>query len=106
MKKHTFRTLLLSATAVGALFAVGTGKASAIDIGIRVGGPPPGPVVVEHPWHRPYTGAVWIPAQYEWRHDQWVLVHGYYAYPPYPHAVWVPAHYSHGYWHQGHWRHA
>ena len=98
--------MALGAVAVIALLA-GAGKASAIDIGIRVGGPPPPPpVVVEHPWHRPYPGAVWIEPHNEWRDGAWVWVHGYYAYPPYPGAVWVSGHYHHGYWVAGHWRHA
>ena len=77
-------------------------KASAVDIGIQVGVPPP-PIVVEHPWARPYRGAVWIAGHHEWVNGAWVWVGGYYAYPPYPGAVWIGPSYRHGYYHAGHW---
>ncbi len=91
---------VLAASAI--LLAVPNRASAAIDLGIQVGTPPP-PVVVEHPWHRPYREAVWIAGHHEWVNGAWVWVGGYYAYPPRPGAVWVPARYHHGYYYPGHW---
>jgi hypothetical protein len=78
--------------------------ASAVEVGVAFGTPPPAvPVVVEHPWARPYAGAYWVRPHYELVNGGWVWVHGYYEYPPHVGAVWVPGHYRHGYWHPGHW---
>ena len=73
-----------------------------IGIGIRVGGPPPAPVV-EHRWAPPYRGAIWISGHHEWVNNGWVWVGGYYDYPPRPGAYWVRAGYRHGYYYPGHW---
>jgi hypothetical protein len=103
MKINSLRTVFL-ATVMGGSLLAGAGTASAIDIGVQVGGPPPPPPpVVERPWAPPYRGAVWIRPHREWRGGGWVWVRGYYDYPPYPGAIWIEGHYRHGYWRPGHW---
>jgi hypothetical protein len=101
MKITPLRTVALAGLAGAALF-VGANRASAVDVGIQVGAPPP-PVIVEHPWARPYRGAVWIGGHHEWINGAWVWVGGYYAYPPRHGAYWVRGHYRHGYYYPGHW---
>ena len=102
MKITPLRAALLTFAAIAAMF-VGSNQASAaIDVGIQVGAPPP-PVIVEHPWARPYRGAVWIGGHNEWINGRWVWIGGYYAYPPRHGAFWVPARYHHGYYYPGHW---
>jgi hypothetical protein len=105
MKIQPLKIVVLAAVAA-TTFVVSAPRASAIDIGINVGGPPPPPpVVVERPWAPPYRGAVWIRPHNEWRDGRWVWVHGYYGYPPYPGAIWIEGHYGHGHWRSGHWSH-
>jgi hypothetical protein len=102
MKKLSFRIVPLAVAAV-AMLLIGTGSARAQVVAVRIGPPAP-PVVVEHPWGRPYPGAVWIRPHHEWINGAWVWVHGYYAYPPHPGAVWIEGRWRHGYWRPGHWR--
>ena len=101
MKITPLRTVALAGLAGAALF-VSANRASAVEVGIQVGVPPP-PVIVEHPWARPYAEAVWIGGHHEWVGGAWVWVGGYYAYPPHHGAVWVGPRYRHGYYHAGHW---
>jgi len=101
MKITPLRTLALAGAAF-AFLSVTPNQASAAEVSIRIGTPPP-PVVVERPWAPPYRGAVWIAGHHEWIRGQWVWVGGYYAYPPYRGAVWVSARYRHGYYYPGHW---
>ena len=101
MKITPLRMAALTGVAVATLF-IGSKPASAADFSIQVGVPPP-PIVVEHPWARPYAEAVWIAGHHEWVGGQWVWVGGYYAYPPHHHAHWVRAHYHNGYYFPGHW---
>ena len=102
MKITPLRTVALAGVA-GALLFAGSNQASAsVGISIQVGTPPP-PLIVEHPWARPYPGAVWIAGHHEWINGRWVWVGGYYAYPPRRGAVWVSGYYRHGYWHPGYW---
>lgn len=103
MKINSLRPIVLATFALITLLTCAT-TASALDIGVRVGGPPPPPPpVVERPWASPYRGAVWIRPHREWNGGQWVWVRGYYDYPPYRGAVWIEGHYRHGYWRPGHW---
>jgi len=104
MKIISLRTAALGAVAAITLL-ISTGTASALDLGIQVGGPPP-PPRIEHRWARPYPNAVWIGGHNEWRGGRWVWVGGYYGYPPYPGAIWIDGHYRHGYWRPGHWSRA
>jgi len=80
MKITPLRLAALAFVAIVMSF-VCPGKASAVAVSIQVGTPPP-PIVVEHPWARPYRGAVWIAGHHEWVNGVWVWVGGYYAYPP------------------------
>jgi len=102
--KITPLRLAVPAFAAAMLF-IGSNQASAatyVGVGIQVGTPPP-PVVVEHPWARPYRGAVWIPGHHEWVNGAWIWVGGYYAYPPHRGDRWVSARWRHGYYYPGHW---
>ena len=81
---------------------IGSTRASAQVVSVQVGTPPP-PIIVEHPWARPYRNAVWIGGHHEWVNGAWVWVGGYYAYPPRRGAHWAPARYRHGYYYPGHW---
>jgi len=102
MKITRFRLAALAFIAIVMSF-VSTSKASAaVNVGIQIGTPPP-PIVVEHPWARPYRGAVWIPGHHEWVNGTWVWVAGYYTYPPRRGGYWVSARYRHGYYYPGHW---
>jgi hypothetical protein len=92
------------ALVAGAVLFLSPTKASAAYVGVQIGTPPPSaPVVVEHPWGRPYRTAVWISPHYEVVNGAWVWVHGYYGYPPRRGMVWVGGRYRHGYWRAGHW---
>ena len=101
MKITPLRMGTLAFAAVAVSF-IGSTKASAVDVGIQIGTPPP-PIVVEHPWARPYRNAVWIPGHHEWLGGRWVWGGGYYTYPPRRGAVWVGPRYRHGYYYPGHW---
>jgi hypothetical protein len=101
------RALAFAGTVL-AFSMIGSSKASAaayVDVRIGPSGPPP--VIVEHPWARPYRGAVWIPGSYAWRGGRYVWVGGYYAYPPHRGGAWVPARYVRRngvyYYRPGHW---
>jgi hypothetical protein len=101
MKITSLRLVALVFVAIAMSFVIPS-KASAAYVSIRVGTPPP-PLIVEHPWARPYRDAVWIGGHHEWVNGAWVWVGGYYAYPPRHGAYWVRAHYNHGYYYPGHW---
>ena len=101
MKITPLRLAALAFVAIVMSFVIPS-KASAVDVSIQVGTPPP-PIIVEHPWARPYAGAVWIGGHHEWVNGTWVWVGGYYAYPSHPGAHWVRAKYNHGYYYPGHW---
>ncbi len=103
MKYLHLRLAALALIATATLF-VAPGKASAIGVDIRVGGPPPAPGYVDRRWAPPYRGAVWIDPHYEWVNGRWAWVRGYYGYPPRRGAAWVPGRYHNGYWRGGYWR--
>ncbi|HEV7781978.1 MAG TPA: hypothetical protein VGO58_11975 [Chitinophagaceae bacterium] len=67
-------------------------------VGISIGAPGP----------RPYTGAVWIGPEWQWRGGNYVHVPGYWARPNRHSAVWISGHWKYsrrGYrWVSGHWR--
>lgn len=67
-------------------------------VGISIGAPGPSP----------YTGAVWIGPEWQWRGGTYVSVPGYWAKPQRYRAIWVPGYWKytrHGYrWIPGHWR--
>jgi hypothetical protein len=102
MKITPLRMALLAFAAVTMLF-IGSNQASAaVNVGIQIGTPPP-PMIVEHPWGRPYPGAVWIAGHHEWISGRWVWVSGYYTYPPRRGGHWVHPYYRGGYYYPGHW---
>jgi len=67
-------------------------------VGISIGAPGP----------RPFTGAMWIGPEWQWRGGQYVCVPGYWSRPYRHHSVWVQGHWKYsrrGYrWVPGHWR--
>ncbi len=66
--------------------------------GLRIGAPGP----------RPYSGAVWIGPEWQWRGGRYENVPGYWGRPTRHSAVWIPGHWKYsrrGYrWVPGHWR--
>ncbi len=56
----------------------------------------------------PFSGAIWIGPEWQWRGGQYVSVPGYWARPKHHRAVWIPGHWQNsrrGYkWVPGHWR--
>jgi hypothetical protein len=107
MNITSLRKAVLGCAAFTALSLIGADQASAINIDFQIGPQGPPPPRVEHPWGRPYPGAVWIPGYYQWTHGRYVWVAGYYTYPPRPGSHWVgPAYVVRGgvyYYHPGHW---
>jgi len=102
MKITSLRLTALAFAALAAAFIGSNQARAAVSVGIQIGTPPP-PLVVEHPWARPYRTAVWIPGHHEWVKGTWIWVAGYYTYPPRRGAVWVSARYRRGYYYPGHW---
>ena len=75
-------------------------------VSVRIGFPVA--TVIHAPGPRPYSGAIWIGPEWQWRGGNYVLVPGYWARPRSPRAVWVGGHWKHsrrGYvWVPGRWR--
>lgn len=67
-------------------------------IGISIGAPGP----------RPYSGAVWVGPEWQWRGGRYESVPGYWARPQRYGAIWVPGHWKRSFrgykWVPGHWR--
>lgn len=67
-------------------------------VGVNIGAPGP----------RPYSGAVWIGPEWQWRGGNYVHAPGYWAKPRRHGMVWIPGHWKHsrfGYrWVPGRWR--
>jgi hypothetical protein len=103
MKITRLPVLALALVAAVTTFIGSGSQASAQVVSVNVGPPGPPPGYVEHRWHRPGPGAIWIAGHREWRGGTWVWVGGYWGYPPRPGLFWVPGHWRHGYWHPGHW---
>jgi hypothetical protein len=57
---------------------------------------------------RPYSNAIWIGPEWQWRGNHYVSVPGYWAKPSRHGAIWVQGHWQYsrrGYrWVPGHWR--
>jgi hypothetical protein len=94
MKTKLLAVLLLAGSS---LFA-----ASAVFVGVGVGGPPPPRVAYVAPVARPgyaWIGGYWYPAG-----ARWAWHGGYWARPPYAHAYWAaPRYFGHRYY-GGYWR--
>ena len=97
MKKTLFKTMLVTAIALGA-----SSYASAqVYVTIR----PKAPVVVQTT--RPSPAHIWIDE--EWREDGhgYKYVGGHWEAAPHPGARWIPGHWVHEhrgeYWVRGHW---
>jgi hypothetical protein len=101
MKITSLRVMAFALVAVIMSF-IGSTTASAQNVSIRIGTPPP-PMIVERPWAPPYRGAVWIPGHHEWINGRWVWIGGSYSYPPRRGGYWAPPRYRHGYYYPGHW---
>lgn len=79
------------------------------DVGIEVGGPPPG-IRAEVAVTSPGPEYVWVPGYWDWAaaRADWVWVPGVWQRPPHRRAVWVAPRYHNrrGHWAytHGHWR--
>jgi hypothetical protein len=102
MKITYLRLMALAFIAAVTMFVAPSSASAAAYVGIRVGNPPP-PPVVDRQWQRPYHGSVWVAGHYEWVNGGWFWVRGYYTYPPRHGATYVPARYRGGYYYGGHW---
>jgi len=95
--------LLAVAALTGCYGAYGYGG----DVGIEVGGPPPG-VRAEVSIASPGPDYYWVPGYWDWVNADWVWVQGTWARPPHARAAWVAPGYRHrhGHWmyQRGHWR--
>lgn len=68
------------------------GLASAAQVVIRIGPPPP--VHVGVVGVAPGPGFVWVEGYHVWRHGQYVWTPGRWVRPPRPRAVWIPPRYN------------
>jgi len=67
--------------------ALTAGTASAAEVFVRFGPPPPPREVIVA---RPGPRHVWVPGYYTWTGHRYRWVNGYWAMPPRSRAVWVP----------------
>ena len=83
-----------------------------IDLGLRLGPPPPIVVreappqpIVEVQTRSPGAGYMWVPGRHTWRDGRWVWVSGGWVMPPQPGAVYVEGRWDGGSrnWVEGHW---
>lgn len=92
---------------VAALFMViGIYTTNAQYVKIRIGFP--AGISIGATGRAPFSGAVWISPEWQWRGGRYVSVPGYWVRPGRFGAIWVPGHWKysrHGYrWVPGHWR--
>jgi len=109
---NTKRILVLSLTLAAVLLtslAAPPAATAAVNIGIRVGAPPP-PLRHEVVVVRPGRNYVWVPGYWDWvpaRHD-YVWIGGRWVRPHRRHAVWVGPRYERRghdtFYIRGHWR--
>ena len=84
-----------------------------IDLGLRLGPPPPivvreappRPVIVERQYAAPGEGYVWVAGHNTWRDGRWVWVGGTWARPPQPGAMYVEGRWDEHSrnWTESHW---
>ena len=96
MKSSKF--VLLAAVCAAALAVSGKAETHVnIDLGLRLGPPPPiivreappRPVIVERQYAQPGPGYVWVPGHNSWVNGRWVWFPGTWVLPPHPGAVYV-----------------
>lgn len=105
----------LSAAACAAIFAL-TAQAEthvSIDLGLRLGVPPPivvreappRPTIVERQYASPGSGYVWVAGRNTWRDGRWVWVSGGWVRPPQPNAIYVEGRWDERSrnWTESHW---
>jgi hypothetical protein len=88
------------------LFVMTVSSAEAQHVRVRLNFP--GGISIGAPGRAPFSGAIWIGPEWQWRGGQYVHVPGYWAKPRRHGAVWIPGHWKYsrrGYrWVPGHWR--
>ncbi|MBC7874551.1 MAG: YXWGXW repeat-containing protein [Ferruginibacter sp.] len=88
------------------LFSAGIGTAQAQHVRVRLNFP--ATIHTKAYGHTPFSGAIWIGPEWQWRSGAYVSVPGYWARPHRHGMVWVPGHWKYsrrGYkWVPGHWR--
>ena len=90
----------------GLFFMILSGVANAQHVKVRIGFPVG--ICTGPSGRAPFSGAIWIGPEWQWRGGHYVSVPGYWARPGRYGAIWVPGHWKYsrkGYrWVPGHWR--
>jgi hypothetical protein len=108
-KRFTSRAFLpFLALLAFSLFAACYGPYGRAEVGIDVGGPPPG-IRAEATLDAPGPGYFFVPGFWDWGADRaWVWVPGGWQRPPHARAVWVAPRYhqrrAHWRYERGHWK--
>jgi hypothetical protein len=93
-------------SAIALFFVIGTGTANAQHVKVRIGFPAGISIGAVGP--RPYSNAIWIGPEWQWRGGRYECVPGCWAKPHHYGAVWIPGQWKYsrrGYrWVPGHWR--
>ena len=96
MKPSKF-TLLAAACAAALAVTARAETHVSIDLGLRLGSPPPivvreappRPVIVERQYSAPGPGFVWIPGHNSWVNGRWTWFPGTWVRPPQPNTIYV-----------------
>lgn len=96
MKPSTF-TLLAAACAAALAVTARAETHVSIELGLRLGPPPPfvvreappRPVIVERQYSAPGPGFVWIPGHNSWVNGRWTWFPGTWVRPPQPNTIYV-----------------
>jgi hypothetical protein len=83
--------------------------ASAAEVSVVIGTPPPAPIIEAVPVAPgPDAEYFWRPGYWRWVDERHVWIPGHWAHRPHPEAVWVVPEWEHGAdgyrFHEGHWR--
>ena len=93
-------------SAIALFFVIGVSTANAQHVKVRIGFP--AGISIGAVGNRPYSNAIWIGPEWQWRGGRYVSVPGYWAKPHHYGAVWVQGQWKYsrrGYrWVPGHWR--
>lgn len=91
---------------VAFFFVIGISAANAQHVKVRLDFPVN--VSIGAKGHRPYSDAIWIGPEWQWRGGRYEVVPGYWARPRHHGALWIPGHWQSSrrgeIWISGHWR--